>query len=119
MEDSPITFAPNEVSTYYTARVPHLKQGKAEWRGACPIHKGDKDNFAVQAATGQWFCHSTCGRGGDILDLEDALVGGDFPTRKAEVFRLVGRIKPRYGHYVTRINGISAAAASTKPTHTS
>jgi DNA primase len=90
-----IQFTPGEVSTYYAARVPHLKQGRAaEWRGSCPIHQGKNDNFAVEPDTGRWFCFSSCGRGGDILELEEALTGGDFPTRRAEVFRLVGRIEP-------------------------
>jgi Protein of unknown function (DUF3987)/CHC2 zinc finger len=94
MADSAITFTSGEVSTYYAARVPHLKQRRAaEWRGPCPIHHGKNDNFAVDPETGRWFCHSACGRGGDILELEAALAGGDFPTRKAEVFGLVGRVE--------------------------
>src|SRR5438093_10560088 len=94
MAHSAITFTSGEVSIYYAARLPNLKQPRAaEWRGACPIHHGKNDNFTVDAETGRWFCHSGCGRGGDILELETALTGGDFPTRKAEVFRLVGRIR--------------------------
>ena len=117
MADSAITFTPGEVSSYYAARVPHLKQRRAaEWRGACPIHHGKNDNFAVEPETGRWFCHSTCGRGGDILELEAALTGGDFPTRKAEVFRLVGRIESEYRHNGTRTNGNSAGTAPTKTT---
>jgi putative DNA primase/helicase len=113
----PITFTPGEISSYYTVRVPHLKQRcAAEWRGACPIHQGTNDNFAVESETGRWFCHSTCGRGGDILELEAALTGGDFSTRKAEVFRLVGRVEPEYRHNGTRTNGNSAGARPTKPT---
>jgi putative DNA primase/helicase len=119
MADSAITFTSGEVSTYYAARVPHLKQRRAaEWRGACPIHRGKDDNFAVEPQTGRWFCHSTCGRGGGILELEDALSGGDFPTRKAEVLRLVGRIEPEYRHHGIRTNGNSAGTAPTKPTGT-
>jgi putative DNA primase/helicase len=117
MGDLPITFTPGEVATYYAARVPHLKQRcAAEWRGACPIHHGKNDNFAVEPATGRWFCHSTCGRGGDILALEEALTGGHFPTRKAEVFRLVGRIEPECRHYGIPTNGNSTGTAATKPT---
>ena len=97
MADSAITFTLGEVSTYYAARVPHLKQRRArKWRGPCPIHDGQNDNFAVEPYTGWWFCHSQCGRGGDILELEAALHGGDFPTRKAAVF-------PPCGTYPTRI----------------
>jgi putative DNA primase/helicase len=91
-------FTRSEISTYYAARVPQLKQRRAgQWRGPCPIHKGKDDNFAVEPDSGRWFCHSACGRGGDIFTLEDALNGGDFPTRKAEVFRLVGRSQS--GHH--------------------
>ena len=111
-----IQFTPGEVSTYYAARVPHLKQRRAaEWRGVCPIHQGKNDNFAVEPDTGRWFCHSTCGRGGDILELEAALTGRDFPTRKAEVFRLVGRIEPKYRRHGTRTNGTSASGEPSKP----
>ena len=63
---------------------------------------------------GRWFCHSTCGRGGDILELEAALTGGDFPTRKAEVFRLVGRIEPDTGA-TAPARTKSAGTAPTKP----
>jgi hypothetical protein len=112
-----VHFTPGEVSIYYAVRVPHLKQRHTtEWRGACPIHHGKNDNFAVEPDTGRWFCHSTCGRGGDILELEAALSGGDFPTRKAEVLRLVGRVEPEYRHNGTRTNGNSAGTAPSKPT---
>jgi DNA primase len=103
MVGSAVTFTAGEVSAYYTARVPRLKQRRAaEWRGVCPIHRGKDDNFAVEPATGRWFCHSTCGRGGDILELEAALIGGDFPTRKAEVFRLIGRANSPNGNRSAR-----------------
>ena len=86
-----IQFTSQEVSQYYAARVPSLeRRGTTEWRGACPIHDGKDSNFAVESETGRWFCHSTCGRGGDILELEAALTGGNFVTRKAEVFRVEG-----------------------------
>src|SRR5262245_33549755 len=114
MVDSAITFTPGEVSTYYGARVPHLKQRRAaEWRGACPIHQGKNDNFSVNPNTGLWSCFSTCGRGGDILDLEAALTGADFPTCKLEVFRQVGRFEPdKYWHSSTRTSGNSATEAA-------
>src|SRR5262245_48897968 len=117
MNASNIAFTLGEISNYYAARVPHLKQRRAaEWRCACPIHHGKNDSFAVDPATGRWFCHSTCGRGGDILELEAALTGGDFPTRKAEVFRLVGRIESDCRRNGTRTNGNSAGTAHLKPT---
>ena len=85
-------FNADEISAYCAARVPRLKQrGEDEWRGQGPIHEGRGDNFAVQRKSGCWFCHSTCARGGDILDLEGELGSGDFAARKAEVLSVVGR----------------------------
>lgn len=112
-----ITFTREEISTYYAVRVPKLKQTRAGgWRGPCPIHAGKDDNFAVHPETGRWFCHSVCGRGGDILTLEEALSGGDFSARKAEVFRLVGRIEPEYRQSGSHTNGDLAGMTPTKPT---
>lgn len=109
-------FSSAEVAAFYAARVPDLKQTRAtEWRSACPVHKGTGDNFAVDPETGFWHCFSTCGRGGDIFDLEAELVGGDFPTRKAEVFRLVGRDELECRQNGTRMSRISAGTAPSKP----
>lgn len=63
-------------------------------RAACPIHKGKRDSFAVNPETGQWFCHSQCGRGGSIFDFESKLNGTDFESAYAEVLRIVGRPSP-------------------------
>lgn len=112
-----IQFTSQEVSQYYAARVPSLeRRGTTEWRGACPIHDGKDSNFAVESETGRWFCHSTCGRGGDILELEAALTGGNFVTRKAEVFRVVGRNEPDYRREGTSTNGNSSNKGPTEPT---
>jgi uncharacterized protein (DUF927 family)/5S rRNA maturation endonuclease (ribonuclease M5) len=87
-----IKFTREEVLTYYAARMPKLKPARGgERRGPCPIHQGEDDNFAVKPGTGEWFCHSVCGRGGSLIDLEMELSGGDFKAAKAEVFSLVGR----------------------------
>ena len=63
-------FTPSEVSVYYAARAPKVRQNGREWRGPCPIHNGTGDNFTVNAETGMWYCHSQCGRGGSMFDLE-------------------------------------------------
>ncbi len=117
MTNSPIQFTPGEVSTYYAARLPQLKQwSSAEWPGPCPVHDGKDPNFKVKAATGEAFCHSACGCGWDMIGLEMALTGIDFKTAKAEVFRLVGRVEPEYRHNGNRTNGNSAGTARSKPT---
>ena len=103
LHTSPITFIPGEVSSYYAARVPHLKQlGLEEWRGACPKHSGKDDNFAVNAKTGEEFCFSQCRRGWDIIALEQALTGADFKTAMSQVFRLIGRLDSPSGNHSAR-----------------
>jgi DNA primase len=86
------SFGPRDVATYYRVRVPTLRQSHAiEWRSRCPIHQGCGDNFAVKSTDGAWFCHSKCGRGGSMLDLEMALTGLDFMAAKSGVLKIVGR----------------------------
>jgi phage/plasmid primase-like uncharacterized protein len=93
MVSDAIDFTPGEVSIYYAARLPKLHQRAREWRGPCPVHHGKDDNFAVDSETGRWFCHSVCGRGGDILSLEQELKGTDFRVAKSRVFLLLGRVE--------------------------
>jgi hypothetical protein len=100
-----MTVSAAEVDRYYAYRVPDLKRGRThEWRGRCPIHKGDRrDSFAVNPNTGLWNCHSECGRGGDIIEFECSLTGAGFKEAKAEVFRIFGRVdeskERRNGHH--------------------
>jgi hypothetical protein len=84
-------FSPSEVSSYYAVRAPGVRQQGREWRGRCPIHNGDGDNFTINAETGLWYCHSQCGRGGSMFDLEMTLSNADFPVAANEVRRMVGR----------------------------
>ena len=89
-----MTFTASEVRTYYAARLPHLKQtSHREWRCPCPIHSGTRDSFAINAETGLATCHSECGRGFDMISLEQELTGLDFVRAKERVFELVGRPK--------------------------
>lgn len=87
----PIVFARPEIAAYYGLRFPGYSLRGEQWRFPCPIHNGEELNFAVTAEKGGWYCHSKCGRGGDILSLEMELTGTTFPEAKAEVFRIVGR----------------------------
>jgi CHC2 zinc finger len=79
------------VSAYYAARLPRLTQRGREWRCPCPIHNGKNDNFSINAETGLWHCHSQCGRGGSVYDLEMDLGHLDFPAAANEVRHIVGR----------------------------
>jgi uncharacterized protein (DUF927 family) len=88
----PLSFSPTEVRCYYGARVPALKQTSApEWRGPCVLHDGRDPNLAINAATGEWYCHSQCGRGGDIIEFEREYAGVDFVEAKQRVYDIVGR----------------------------
>jgi DNA primase len=90
--DLEIVFAPGEISVYVAARLPNLMQVRGrEWRAPCPIHRGQDDNFALEPGTGMWFCHSRCGRGGNLLALEMELSGVEFAAAKRNVFQIVGR----------------------------
>jgi hypothetical protein len=72
----------------------------ANGRGPCPVHGGDGDAFALTDGRG-WFCHSTCGRGGDGVDLVRSILGKpDTPAARVEVLR---ELAPRAG--VTVGNG--------------
>ena len=87
----PIDFSATEVKAYYAVRVPGLKLAGAELRGPCPIHLGKRDSFAVDPNTGRAYCHSQCGRGWDIIGLEQELTGADFMNARDAIFDLVGR----------------------------
>ena len=87
----PGDLTPAEVSAYYSGRAPKVRQHGHEWRGPCPIHDGHDENFAVEPDSGAWFCHSQCGRGGSIYDLEMSLTNSEFRAAANEVWRIVGR----------------------------
>ena len=82
-----------EVAIYYAVTLPRMPQNGAEWRCPCPIHHGIRDSFAVVPATGLWFCHSQCQRGGDIYGLQMTLTGVDFKRASQAVDQIVGRSK--------------------------
>ena len=84
-----LDFSEIDVAAYYGHRVPELPQMGDEWQGPCPIHCGHGPNFVVEGATGRWFCHSECGRGGDILDLEQLLTGDDFKRARDRVLDVI------------------------------
>ncbi|MCL4797551.1 MAG: toprim domain-containing protein [Bryobacteraceae bacterium] len=86
-----LDFNPSEVASYYRSRFPALKQSGPEWRGPCPIHQGADDNFAVNPENGLAFCHSQCGRGWNILQLEQQISGRAWKECRDAVHALLGR----------------------------
>jgi DNA primase len=86
-----VNFTPEEISAYYIARLPDLRQRGTEWRGPCPVHRGKDDNFSVNPKNGLACCHSQCGRGWNVLQLEEALTGRTWPDSREEIFSIMGR----------------------------
>jgi len=84
-------FNSSEVASYYKTRFPDLQQTGPEWRGPCPVHQGDDPNFAVNPKNGLAYCHSQCGRGWNILQLEQELSGRPWKECRQEVNSIVGR----------------------------
>ena len=90
---TPVPLTSTEIAAYYRERVPGLQQAGHRWEGRCPVHGGDnRDSFKVNPETGQWFCHSECSRGGNVVQLEAELHhAGDTKAAWAKVCELVGR----------------------------
>jgi putative DNA primase/helicase len=87
-----VDLTPGEIRTYFQTRVPALKkQQNGELRAPCPVHHGKRDSFSVNIETGLSNCHSECGRGWDVIGLEQELKGCDFKAALATVEHIVGR----------------------------
>src|SRR5208337_4049893 len=59
---------------------------------------GKRDSFAVNPHTGQAYCHSQCGRGWDMIQLERELTGATFAEARDAIFRIVGRPQAQNGN---------------------
>lgn len=59
-----------------------LHQTGNDWRGKCPLHKGDNlTAFSVYVGEGgfeRWHCHTKCDAGGDAIDFVQRWQGLDF-----------------------------------------
>lgn len=58
-------------------RFTKLRQAGNTWRGPCPLHGGQKDNFVVYAERGTYKCF-VCNQGGDAFSLLEAMEGLSF-----------------------------------------
>jgi uncharacterized protein (DUF927 family)/5S rRNA maturation endonuclease (ribonuclease M5) len=89
-----IEFSPDEIRRYIEERGLELREQGNEFRGPCPVHQGEDDNFALNSETGQWFCHSQCNRGGSLPQLEMELSKLSYSEALRETCRIVGRPQP-------------------------
>ena len=80
----PEPFTPAEIARYYRYRAPDVKRRGAELRGPCPLHDGRRDSLAINPRTGDWYCHSQCGRGGSLIGFEMEVTGMSFADAAAE-----------------------------------
>ena len=52
-----------------------MKRSGDSLSGCCPIHKGtNPTQFRVSVSKNLWNCFTQCKRGGNVIDLKDALV---------------------------------------------
>lgn len=70
------TLTPDQIRTYFEARLPHLPSGQGEVNIRCPFHDDATPSFGVDLSRGFWKCHAGCG-GGMILDFEKRVSGTD------------------------------------------
>jgi hypothetical protein len=88
---SSLTLSETEVRIYWEPRLPKFRQNGGELRAPCPIHEGKRESFAVELSSGNWFCHSQCGRGGSIYDFEAEQNNLSKKDAITSVLRIVGR----------------------------
>jgi hypothetical protein len=69
----------------------------------------------MDSKTGWWYCHSACGRGGDLVALEMALTGSDFLGAKQAIFDLLGRPVDHRMDRVDRYQPAVRQSAQRKP----
>ena len=61
-------------------------------RCTCPIHGGDNPTSFVWKDNGLWFCHTACGRGGDVFNFVAEMENLDDETNFKEVANKVAQI---------------------------
>ncbi len=81
------------VADWQRRYLPEFRRSGAEWRGPCPVHQGKRDSFALNAETGQAFCHSDCSRGWSLLQLHAEING--VTAQEARVAVAGEPVKPR------------------------
>ena len=70
--------------------------------------------FSMNLEDGRSFCNSQCGRGWDIISLEQELTGVDFAKAKAEVFQIIGRVNGN-GHNAGNVHSTAHSGVTLKP----
>lgn len=80
----------SDVAQYYSVRAPQVAQRGLQWRGACPLHGGERDSLSINSDTGFWTCWSACGNG-DIVQFEQKLAGGSVAAAVQGIESIIGR----------------------------
>lgn len=75
----------------FGAYISDLSFRGSQWRAPCPIHKGVRDSFSIEAETGRWTCHSACATGGDAIQFIQAIENCEFKSAVGIIETLIGR----------------------------
>ncbi len=86
-----------DIEAYYSQVVPDMIGSGDERRARCVIHNGSSPtSLAIDLSTGRWYCHSKCGRGGDVFGLEMLRRNLSYPEAYKAVYELIGRTPPPF-----------------------
>jgi len=78
-----------DVTEYYKDRIKVHSITRREIRGFCPFHDDQRTSFSVNRKTGLWHCF-TEGRGGNIFQFHQELMGMDLESAKKEILEKYG-----------------------------
>ena len=74
-------------------------------RCTCPIHGGDNPTSFVWKDNGLWFCHTACGRGGDVFNFVAEMENLDVETNFKEVANKVAAFtNARIGEEIAKLD---------------
>src|SRR5215510_13469863 len=86
------TLTEHEIALVVQALLPDARDHGREWRAACNVHGGDnREALAIQKATGNYYCHTRCNRGGNLFELVRQVHHSDFPEALKTVSGIIGR----------------------------
>lgn len=90
IEDLKLRLEPLTVLELIDYSKSHPKSSGSYIRDACPVHRGDDPNLAINIENGSWYCHSHGCKGGDLIELYKQAKSVNFVTACQELAQYVG-----------------------------